>query len=355
MLASCVITQLANSQELIILDSAKFSVCWLSLNTIKSQLIDQQSESKALRCYLVDNNKVSKQAVLGKYRWSSDSLIFESLVEPSHNTHFECRLKVEKMVTTKRFITPAKEKTYDPPEVVQVYPTVESIPLNILFFYVQFNQPMNPDFFDYDQLKLIESDGKVKQQVWRHEVNWNFDHTVAAILIHPGRVKRGIDYMENYSEVFVEGEEVTLHVGKAFKSESNILIDDSFSKNYSISSRDSVIPIVQFDQKLLPKSGSNSPLTISFSETMCYGSVLEGFRVLDKNGNSITGTIISDKGETSWRFIPDKVWEKDTYILEFNDYPADLCQNTIYRPFEIPDDVKLKNIEDIKRIRFSIQ
>ena len=85
------------------------------------------------------------------------------------------------------------QKEYDIPIVKHIYPTSDTLPENLLRFYVEFSQPMKENYI-HTHIRLFDAEGKELDGVFlnsRYEY-WNKEHTKVTIILDPGRVKTGL-------------------------------------------------------------------------------------------------------------------------------------------------------------------
>lgn len=97
-----------------------------------------------------------------------------------------------------------------PPKVVAIHPGADVVPENLLRFYVDFSEPMQGgDAFEH--LRLVDKDGPVKDAFREIEL-WSRDNRRLMVYIHPGRIKRGLEYRGSLGPVLREGETFVLEV-----------------------------------------------------------------------------------------------------------------------------------------------
>ncbi len=96
------------------------------------------------------------------------------------------------------------------PEVVAIHPGADVVPENLLRFYIDFSQPMQGgDAFAH--LRLVDKDGPVSDAFREIEL-WSRDNHRLMVYIHPGRIKRGLEFRATLGPVLREGESLTLEV-----------------------------------------------------------------------------------------------------------------------------------------------
>ena len=79
------------------------------------------------------------------------------------------------------------------PSVLMIYPSTDVLPANLLKFYLQFSRPMRETDAIFDHIRIIDDQGNVIEDPWRRAPLWSNDGTRLTLLIHPGRIKTGVN------------------------------------------------------------------------------------------------------------------------------------------------------------------
>ena len=153
--------------------------------------------------------------VQGSYRLTNNRLVFESLFPLQAGVNYHAVFNPSKagllpegtsfdvIEATFRLERPrAKPETI----VSQVYPTANSLPENLLKFYLHFSTPMSQGNV-YNYIHLLNAGGK-KLDLPFLEVDeelWNPDGTRLTILLDPGLIKSGLLPREHYGPVSRDG------------------------------------------------------------------------------------------------------------------------------------------------------
>ncbi len=346
-------------QSIQVIDSTRFEVAGLLLPSEIEYLAKKNDPAvyrRFLSVYMVVDRQAVEQPVLGRYKIQGQRLHFASSSQPGSGISFEVQLTSRGQTIYRRFTAPIlPELSPFAPQVEANYPSSKVIPENILLFYLEFNQPMNTDVYEHTEVKILDSLGQERKLVWRHKVAWNADHTVVALMLHPGRVKKDIRYLDEYGEIFYPGEQVSLTLGKAFQGLNGKWAECPYPIQYTIAHSDTVLPQVVAFQKGSVPPGSQQAVTVEFSEPMCYGSLLEGLKVTNQLGALIPGSFKTDSEERRWSFVPDRSWVPGNYQLVLPELTADLAQNQLDRPFESTDLERMKHRQETVLLRFRVE
>lgn len=291
----------------------------------------------------VINNGIAATTPIGcQYTFSNDTLYYTPRQPLGVNMQFAVLYITSSDTLRTEYATPATPKDISVPAVAGIYPLADTIPANILMFHVTFTKPMVEDVQTYKQIKLLDEKGVEKQMVWRHKSNWADDGKHLVLMLHPGRVKRGIHYFEKEDKLFEEGKRYTLVITSVLRDRDNQPLEKEFTKTFVVTAADRVIPTFKQQYLVVPQNGTQQPLEVVFDDKMDFGTMQIGLEVKDNKGNKVEGFVhsINDK---VWAFVPAKPWQPAEHKLLLNTYVTDLSGNHLTRRFEE------ENIEEMKQ------
>ena len=123
-------------------------------------------------------------------------------------------------------------------KVIQIYPTGDTLPSNILKLHVQFSRPMSR--IGYAKVDLLDQNGKPVDRAILKEIPelWNHDFTQLTIWIEPGRIKRGLGPNIELGPVFQLGEKYSLRISEHFRDENGIEMDQQYVKSFVVGEAD---------------------------------------------------------------------------------------------------------------------
>lgn len=292
-------------------------------------------DENLLALHLVLDSSTAQNPVAGIYERKNDTLYFRPYAALGSGLLFEARLYRGNDTIRRAVLTPGQGPATAPlAEVTEIYPLGPRVPENILMFHVLFSEPMANDEMAFQKVKLLDEKGRVKERVWRERSYWTPDGKHLVLMVHPGRIKRGINYLEELGPVFVPGRNYTLLISDSLRDVHGRRAKRSHMVHYEITAADHGMPRVDEDRLTVPRSGTRDPLTLAFSERMDYGTLVSNMKVKDEAGNYIEGSIAKGSLESVWAFSPLNNWESKTYTLELGQETADLASNRLYKPFE---------------------
>lgn len=222
------------------------------------------------------------------------------------------------------------------PEVVKIYPNLDSIPVNITRFYIQFSKPIQ-EMNLLDHIKLTTEDGKNITGVFfenQYEL-WSPDRTKATLLVDPGRVKLGLLANNKMGRAFDEGQNYILTVDSLLMDFDDRKLLKSFSKKYKAIREDRTAPNVSLWKMYLPKADSKEKLLLDFNDKIDHISAQTLIRVF-YNQQQVKGKVVLHAQDEKWEFIPNKKWKKGHYQIIINHRLEDIANNSIEQVFDHP-------------------
>jgi hypothetical protein len=247
-----------------------------------------------------------------------------------------------------------KAATGPPTAVEQVYPTADTLPENLLKFYVHFSAAMSRGEA-YRRVALLDEAGtriefpflELDQELWDPEGKR------LTLLFDPGRVKRDLLPNIEVGSPLREGGSYTLVIDRDWPDAKGRPLKEGFRKSFAASAPDHETPSETTWRLVAPKAGTADPLTVRFPEPMDQALLVRVMDVTTPEGKKIRGSILVDEQETRWRFRPDAPWQAGDYLIDAATVLEDLAGNTLVRPFEV--DVFEKVQERVERVSRTVR
>ena len=220
------------------------------------------------------------------------------------------------------------------PKIVTVYPTTDSIPVNVLRFYITFSKPMQEmDILKHIQLKNEE--GKNITGIFfenQYEL-WNKNRTEVTLIVDPGRVKLGLFANNTLGRAFDEGKKYQLTIDSLLLDFDNQKLEKNFTKTFVAIKEDKNPPDCKLWQLDLPKPNSRQAIWIDFKDKIDHVSAQSLLKIF-KEKKEIQGKIALDNEEQVAQFTPDKKWKKGAYQVIVSPRLEDISANTINQIFD---------------------
>jgi hypothetical protein len=274
-------------------------------------------------------------AMAGDYTVDGGVLTFRPQFPPSPGVTYRAVVRSGDRSITSDYAVPAV-RAAEATSVTEVYPTAEELPENLLKFYVHFSGPMRRGHI-YDHIRLLDESGapvvlpflEIDEELWDPEMKR------LTLFIDPGRIKRGVEPLEDVGPVLVTGKRFRLVIDGAWKDASGRSLARSFEKPFKVAPPDRVPPDPGAWQVTPPPAGGTDPLAVSFGKPLDHALALRMVRVADGTGKEVEGSAALADRETRWTFTPRAPWRPGPYSLVVRTTIEDLAGNNIGKPFDV--------------------
>jgi hypothetical protein len=297
----------------------------------RSFFSDGESESlrEALSVRLKQENP--QPPIFGDYVMAVDQIVFQPLVPLTRGLSYEILLHNQPVAAIT--IPPAGSARI--PEVVAVYPSQDTLPENLLKFYLVFSQPMHER--QVLQHVTLIADGRDTLPAVFMDLQpalWNRTGTMLTLWLDPGRIKRDLLPNQRMGPPLSNGRHYQLVVFNTWRSKDGIPLQRSFSKNFVVGPRDNNTPSSQAWSVELPRAESKEPLRISLLESLDYVLLQEAINIYDEDNNIVRGEWSSTEEETILNFNPSANWSSGSYHIRIESRLEDLAGNNPNRLFD---------------------
>lgn len=291
--------------------------------------------SDLFKIFMIQDNTESQTPLLGSYSKIEDTIFFEPQFELGERLSFSVNFSYKNNTVKKLYKTkPIDNSIIQEIDVKEIYPRDNKIPKNILTFYVEFPVPMIEDESVYRQVNLLDENKKIIPHVWYNKARWISDK-VMMLMIHPGRIKKGISEYNNLGEIFTVGKKYYLEIPNNIKTVNKNSKLKSVIKEFEIISPLNTCPKVLERKLNNPKKNTFDKLKIAFDSPIDFFSAQIGISIKSYDSDiAVEGKIIPGSEDTEWYFVPAKPWTKKKYTLIFNRYVSDPSGNSLIKPFE---------------------
>jgi hypothetical protein len=205
------------------------------------------------------------------------------------------------------------------PRVVLVQPSAAEVPANLLRISIAFARPVGGPVLP--RLALLRADGSALAQPFLQQELWSPDGKILTILLHPGRVKTGLNAREALGPILAAGEDVVLaldgraiwrwHVGPAVEN-------GPVASAWGLSS---------------VRAGSKETLVVAL-DTAIDGRDTDYLAIADSRNRRVAGRAALLDGERVWTFTPSLPWRAGQYKLVARGTLEDPAGNRLNGRFE---------------------
>lgn len=220
--------------------------------------------------------------------------------------------------------------------VEHVYPSSSVLPENLLKFYIHFSGPMSQGDI-YKHIHLLNSSGKsvVLPFLEIDEELWNPELTRLTLFIDPGRLKRGVQPLEELGPAMEAGKSYTLVIDRDWQDGDGAPLKAAFRKRFAVVLPDRQPPLLANWKITPPKQDTRESLIIQFSEPMEHALAERLIWILDDHERALAGRVMLINEERHWSFTPEIKWKGGSYKIAVNPLLEDLAGNSVGKPFEV--------------------
>jgi hypothetical protein len=226
--------------------------------------------------------------------------------------------------------------SHDTPILIAFYPSVDTVPENLLKLYFVFSKPME-EGHALQHIKLSDAAGDSLPNVFlnlQHEL-WNEEGTILTIWFDPGRIKRDLQPNKLLGPPLVKGRHYNLMISPGWTDQEAVPLSKRYSRKLFIGSRDSVSPSLLNWRLNLPTAGSLQPLSIDLLEPLDQLLLQDAIRLVDPKGITVKGSRSLDNKDRRFLFHPDRSWIPGKYLLQVDAGLEDLAGNNLNRLFDV--------------------
>jgi hypothetical protein len=185
---------------------------------------------------------------------------------------------------------------------------------------------------------------------------WNADMTRLTLFIDPGRIKRGVQPLEEIGPALEAGKHYTLEIDAAWHDSAGLPLRESFRKPFRVGPQDREPPTLTSWKIKSPSAGTQEALTLRFPEPMDHALALRVIQVIDAAGQLVDGHITLTEQERSWSFTPRHAWHNGSYQLQVQNTIEDLAGNNIGKAFEVDlfESVQRRFTNQVMNLSFTV-
>ena len=218
---------------------------------------------------------------------------------------------------------------------MQIYPTAERLPSNLLRLYLVFDRPMSTGEARA-HLRLLDEAGRTVERAFLQldEELWDASGRRLTVLFDPGRIKRGLRANLESGPPLLEGRRYTLVVDGGWRDAGGRPLAAGVSKVFETIAPDRALPVVDEWTLETPAAGTQTPLVLRFPEVLDRALLSSAIAVVDSAGETVRGDIDVLPGEQTWTFTPARVWRQGTYSLRVSSELEDVAGNSLHRVFD---------------------
>lgn len=295
----------------------------------------------------------SKQNILGSWKRKGKDLVFAPVISFTSGQSYEVLKEADVYFT---FDIPANSRLRQP-KLLGIYPSLDTLPENLLKMYFTFDQPMQQSQATLDFIRVYDHTEKQEVKIFLPLENelWNADKTRLTLWLDPGRIKKDLIPNQERGIPIKKGHQYELTFSKDLQNYLGVALGKEYKKTFVVGERDTQSPNIKSWKFTLPELNTQSGLGVEFGEALDQFLVYETIRIV-KDGKEFEGSFIVSKKLNSLVFIPSSPWKKGNYELEVESRLEDLAGNNLNRLFDVDLEKKVKeSASEVKARSFVVQ
>jgi hypothetical protein len=231
----------------------------------------------------------------------------------------------------------ANKMNTEPSRVKHVFPSSDSLPENVLRFYVCFSSSMQRGRAE-ENIRLLGSDGQPAPDVlYRPPVElWDRGMRHLTVLLDPGRLKRHVGPNRDLGPPLKAGQEYTLAIGAGMVDLSGRPLQESFRKTFRVTEAVRERIAVEQWSILPPATNSRQTVSLKFPKPLDWALLWHTITITSEGGRREGGQIAVEKGERRWSFTPESSWAAGLYCVRISPDLEDVCGNSLAGAFDRP-------------------
>jgi hypothetical protein len=273
----------------------------------------------------------SNAAILGEYLKNDTAVLFRPVIPFTRGLHYEIWVK-EKLAG--EIIIPGLSAD-EVPRVQAIYPTRDTIPVNILKIHLRFSKAMQ-EGQALQKIVLIKNGRDTVSSAFLElqQELWNKERTLLTIWFDPGRIKRDLQPNLMMGPPLDENANYLLIIKKDWQDTHGVPLASDYRREFVTGARDNHSPDISKWKINVPSSGSDQPLVIDAGESLDYVLLTAAIQIMDERGTIVAGKIVPGDEQKVFSFIPSQSWKPGEYTLRVEARLEDLAGNNLSRLFD---------------------
>lgn len=270
-------------------------------------------------------------AILGTLSREEGGIVFTPVVPFSYGHRYRIVLKNK---TIGEFEVSAPEGLLAP-ELISIYPTLDTVPENLLKVYLRFSTPM-AEGRSLSLITVLRNDRDTMKGTFldlQPEL-WNAEGTLLTLWLDPGRIKRDLIPNKELGNPLQKGEHYTIRIASDWRSKEGQPMTKAYARTFFVRERDERSPDVMKWKLDLPKAGSTDKLDVHFGEPLDYSLVTSAIALSGPEVEMEAITLAVNASERSVSFSPSRPWPAGEYRLTAESRLEDLAGNNLNRLFD---------------------
>ncbi len=272
----------------------------------------------------------SDRSVLGNFIQTDSGMLFEPVIPLSAGMEYGV---LQANIVIGKIAIPAT--TGQAPQVVAIYPQADTVPENLLKFYIEFSEPMRTGSA-LEHIFLLDKNRDTLQRIFldlKPEL-WDPTDKQLTVWIDPGRIKRDLVLNKELGNPLHSRQAYELVISGNWKDHRGLRLGKNISKKFTVGPRvDDQLDIKEW-HLAAPQADTKQQLMVRFNCPLDHFLLLESLSILTDKGETVNGEISLEDNDKTWIFTPSAQWKGGNYKLRANARLEDLAGNNLNKVFD---------------------
>lgn len=328
---------------------------------ISNLKVNYKEDNTALSVSFIANNtedlsihlKDNSTAILGSFYSDKKTKTFTPIIPFTNGETYA--IKKNKSIVLS-FAIKSKVKT-EAPQLLNIYPTVNEVPENLLKMYFEFSKPMQEVGSTLDFIQVFNKTTNKKVDIFLELETelWNKSHTILTLWLDPGRIKKDLIPNKEKGLPIVKGHEYEIKINALFRDANGSNLDKDYLKTFTVIEADKNKPSID-NWNVITSIATNHDIKIEFNEPLDAILLQETIKIYDVSNNVIDAKMMLSNNQKSIELKHTNGLKGGKYKVRIESRLEDLAGNNLNRLFD--EDLqsnKPKDTSAIKEISFIIK
>jgi len=223
--------------------------------------------------------------------------------------------------------------------VMGISPAGDTVPENLLRFYVWFSAPMSREP-GLPHVTLTDERTGVVADAFRPAGSgvWNHDFTRYTLFVDQRRATGATVPNEPAERPLVAGHRYRLAIATTWRDAHGTPLVEPFEHRFTAGPALTAPLDLETWQITLPLAGTRQPIVLHTPAPLDHAIAPGAIAITSAGGEAIEGEVSLDVTDTRWQLVPSEPWRVGSYGVTALDSLEDPAGNRVGRAFETPID-----------------
>ncbi len=291
------------------------------------------------------NPDATPPTVTGRYRVTDRGVRFTPAVPLQPGRRYDVRVDLgrfrrdEPRTLTATVALPGGETAPAEARVMGISPAGETVPENLLRFYVWFSAPMSRES-GLPHVTLTDERTGVVADAFRPAGSgvWNHDFTRYTLFLDQPSAKGATVPNEPAERPLVAGHHYRLAIATTWRDAHGTPLVEPFEHRFTAGPALTAPLDLETWQITLPVAGTRQPIVLHTPAPLDHAIAPGGIAITSAGGEAIEGEVSLDVTDTRWQLVPSEPWRVGSYGVTALDSLEDPAGNRVGRAAGTPID-----------------